>query len=253
MDRFKLKTKDYSSYKISKKEFEDKTNRAFPYVQKRNNEDRYYAVCPGCNNPTEFIGLYKNQDGKDVVYGRHVPYSVEKIANYSKEAYDNCPYASKNTSRKQNSKLAENSVLGQNNKRMLKEQFDRIIYILRHQTGVKFSKKIAYKMLDNFVNNKGWLYRNVTPDNLPWKFSEASAALLLNGQYIETSSNLCKALLKQEANFFGNHDLEKDTVQIPLYNSKKYKFVFKNFKHKLLKNDQHIEEKIDFVVFSEYK
>ena len=67
------------------------------------------------------------------------------------------------------------------------------------------------------------------------------------------SSNLCKALLKQEANFFGNHDLEKDTVQIPLYNSKKYKFVFKNFKHKLLKNDQHIEEKIDFVVFSEYK
>lgn len=252
MDRFKLKITDYVSFKISKEEFEDKTNKDYPYVQKRNGEDRYYAVCLGCNNPIELVGLYKKTGDKDVIYGRHVPYNVTKIADYNQEDYDTCPYASKNTAHKQNTTWSKNSLIGKNNKRMLKEQFDRIIYILRQQTGANFSRKIAQRMLDIFVGNKGWLNRDVTSDNLPWKFAEALHALPLNGQYIKTSSDLCKSLLKQDTNFFGDQDLKQDSIQVLFDNNKKYKFVFENFKHHLL-NGQHIEEKIDFVVFKEAK
>lgn len=132
---------------------------------------------------------------------------------------------------------------------MLKEQFDRIICILKKQTGICFSKNLSKKMLDNFIKNKGWLYRWTTPDNLPWKFAESNSAQILNGQFVELNSEL-GVTLSQKYNVSKSEKAE-DKIQIPVNNKNVglLKFVFEDFKHELTNNDQHIDETIRLVIF----
>ena len=60
MDTFKLKVGLHPSYKITTKNFEDKTGNKYPYVQDQGKNKSRYAVCPACDNPIQIVGLYKN-------------------------------------------------------------------------------------------------------------------------------------------------------------------------------------------------
>ncbi len=243
-----LRDSDYFSYKINSNNFDNYTNRDYPYVQlSQSNGDRYYGVCPGCGNPILLVNLYKNQVGQVNPYGRHVKKDVPNIANYNQHNYNNCPYSNPNW-HTNNTSLNANSLLGLRNKKMLKEQFDRIIYILKIQTGLCFSENLAKKMLNSFVRNKGWLYRWTIPDNLPWKFAESSPAQILNGQFLKLDSDLGKILSQKY--HIDKQEEDSDRIQVPVRNNNigLLKFVFKDFKHKLTNNGQHIEETIRFAV-----
>lgn len=247
MDRFKLNTSDYISYEITPNNFDKLTNRTYPFVQKgANNKNQFYGVCPGCNNPIVLVSLYQNQSTTHP-YGRHVMHNVPQIANYSQVGYDNCPYANKNN--KSNSKwLPSKSTIGLSNKLLLKEQFDRVIYILKKQTDTLFSTNLAKKMLDEYVNNTGWLYRGNTSDNLPWKFGEVISAKSLGGQYVKMDSDIQKVIEQYYLDKGKNVECEEKVMKVPLGNSEVWlKFVFENFQSKL--NGQHLQESIKFVVF----
>lgn len=248
MDRFKLNRFSYVSYEITPNTFDKYTNRTYPFVQKdAKHKNRFYGVCPGCNNPIVMVSLYQTQNATTHPYGRHVKHNISEIAKYSHVGYDNCPYANKNN--KSNNKfLPAKSAIGISNKRLLKEQYDQVIYILRKQTDVLFSNNLAQKMLDEYVNNTGWLYRNTTSDNLPWKFGEVISAKSLGGQYVKTDSDIQQAIRQYYLSKGKDIECEEKRMQVPLGNFDVcLKFVFEDFRSKL--NGEHLQESITFVVF----
>lgn len=45
-------------YTISRENFEKVTKKKFPYCQNINSKMSYFAICPECNNPINFVNLY---------------------------------------------------------------------------------------------------------------------------------------------------------------------------------------------------
>ena len=100
MNVFKLKPGSDEKILISQENFEKYTGKEFPYcVDHGFNRKSYYAVCPACDNPIQFVGLYqKTSDvkGKKDAYGRHHKGDIPKLAKYDEIAYLNCPLSNRN-------------------------------------------------------------------------------------------------------------------------------------------------------------
>lgn len=86
------------------------------------------------------------------------------------------------------------SPLGQKIFDIIINQFDRIIYILSKDIDMKISAHTAERMLQNFIVDKGWLYRSINLLNLPWIFAEAQPAFPLFGRFIKVDSDLYSVL-----------------------------------------------------------
>ena len=79
---------------------------------------------------------------------------------------------------------------------LMREQFDRIIYILSKDIDVRISAPLSKKLLLYFLNDEAWRYRMTTLNNLPWSLGEAAPATPLFGQWISRNSALRAAIEK---------------------------------------------------------
>ncbi len=69
-----------------------KTGRDQRYVRQKGAQRKArYALCPKCQGPIMLINYIIPQTETEVLYGKHVQYNVEGLANYSQHAYENCP------------------------------------------------------------------------------------------------------------------------------------------------------------------
>ena len=93
MDGYKLKPGLQPIHRISKEQFENDTNKQWPWYQEKGTETVQYAVCPACDNPIRLVALYKRYENSPSPHGRHSPESIQGIADYDQGEYDNCPYA----------------------------------------------------------------------------------------------------------------------------------------------------------------
>ena len=114
------------------------------------NELSYYDICPSCLNPIQLIGLMGD-----------------------KKAYEYCPYAVKNAQklpiRTERLSEAEADVIVLCN--LLKQQFDRIVYILEKELSMRCSKHFWEKTIERFIKAKGYFYPWLTEVNLPYIFA----------------------------------------------------------------------------------
>ncbi len=196
MDVFKTLPGINESIPITNENYVQATRKAWPYCSKKEDGTlRYYAVCPLCDNPIQLVGLFKSVPDSIKPYGKHHKGMVDGLASYDEDAYWGCPYANPNPSkatirRKPGSKTAAFLYA------LLREQFDRIIYILEKMTGIKISAAFAKKLLESYVANEGWMYYDSTQDNLPYMLLVAEPAYTLVNRHIEQGSSLYDGILK---------------------------------------------------------
>lgn len=196
MDTFKLKTGASVPYTIDKQTFEDLTFKRPPYYQKNSEGDIVqYAVCPQCDNPIQIIGLYKKSDNTDKPYGRHCPKSIQGLAVYNQQSYDYCIYANPNNKTDKSSRKSRTTNFEINIYNLMRDQFDRIIYILEKELDIKISINLAKRMLKDYVDSEGWLYSWATINNLPWVLGYLSLAKSLYMQPVLKGSALYNAIL----------------------------------------------------------
>lgn len=193
MDCFKCHTGIDRIYPINIETVERVLGKDEPYYQKGNGTGRYYAICPVCDNPIQIIGIFKRsaEAGKKP-YGKHHGTSIPRLADYDEDAYLGCPYHNPHHSslarRPQNDRLSEKFLT------LLRDQFDRIIYILEKDTEIHISEHTARSMLRAYINDRGWLYYHASLNNLPWKFGHVEKALPLFGRHIKAGGVLAAAL-----------------------------------------------------------
>lgn len=245
MDIFKSKPGLSRPYKISTINYEKETKRQKPYMLEKNGKYQYFAVCPECDNPIQLIGLYKNtiESGKKP-YGRHYKGNIIVLANYSEIDYLDCPFS--NPTWKKEIKRSENSPLANRILDTLEEQFDRVIYILSKQAGIKITQNLAKRMLTNYLKQEGWRYRDTTLNNLPWLFAQCSPAINLYGRLLKEDTPVYNAIVEKcpEVVF------EKMNNYIQVKSNNEFinlKFLFYN--HQKEVTDDHLTETMTFEIF----
>lgn len=168
MKCFKLRTGKNQVYQLEKEIYEKKTQLNEPYVEiEKDKPARYFAVCPACDNPIQIIGLYSKSDNSPSVYGKHYNKSIE-IAEYNKQMYYFCPYASHKYSITRDSKEPELTDFERNVYNVLRENFDIAVRVVEEKTGMFIPYKMARKMTHCFWANERHMYYWATLYNIPW-------------------------------------------------------------------------------------
>ncbi|MGL4209599.1 MAG: hypothetical protein ACRCTY_09465, partial [Candidatus Adiutrix sp.] len=241
MNVFKLAIGASSVYKIEQTNFEEGNLKKPPFYSfNKKGEPVYYAICPRCDNPIPIIGLYKSKNP----YGRHLPHSIHGLANYDQEAYDFCPYACPQL-KSPTEKLKKTKLDGlpQRILNILKEQFDRVIYLLSKSIGIVITDKLAKAMLEKYLRTEGFLYYQAAITNIPWVFGYMSHSQSLYGRIIKEGTPLRAAI---EAKLPDAIFSEKNQLFSKSKNFMQITFCF--IKHQLPFKNQTLNESFDFVV-----
>lgn len=197
MHNYKLKPGINKIYKIDKNTFELTTQQRKPYYSFNSKNERIqFAVCPACDNPIEIIGLYKPLHHTDSPYGRHYPHSINGLAEYNQQAYNYCPYSKNQTTITSEIRKSLLTNFEKDIYLLMREQFDRVIYVLSKQLDIKITYPAAQRMLTTYVKGEGWLYPWATLNNLPWVLGHLSWSKTLYGQPILKNSHLYNAIVK---------------------------------------------------------
>lgn len=197
MDICKLHTGNSDIIKIEREIFERETQKHRIYYQQNPNSTEQekivpFAVCPACDNPIQIIGLYKKLKNTDKPYGRHYSKDVLPLAKYSQEAYDYCPYANPRKFSKE-SRRSKISQLARDILQILKERFDKAIYIISEDTGIVIKENLAETMLKTYIKSEGYLYTGATRMNVPWILAYMSNSNSLFGRIVK--DNILKEAL----------------------------------------------------------
>ncbi len=167
MKIFKLDVHSTQCYEITTDNLEIHTQRNPPWLYLSNGHETWFAVCPGCNNPIQIIGLFSKQVNP---YGRHlIPQNITFHINGYANKYNMelCPYYSGRVTNPNPRPRPPEDPLSKAILSILVEQFDRIIYFIEQMIGFKISIKLATEMLQSYKISQGWCSRNATLENMP--------------------------------------------------------------------------------------
>ncbi|HBO3826025.1 TPA: hypothetical protein L4T19_006382 [Pseudomonas aeruginosa] len=193
MDVYKLKPEETDERPIERERFEEETRRQEPWFStSENGTEGHFAVFPACDNPVQIIGLYHLPANVARPYGRHYARSVRDLAEADEEARENCPYFKPRVHQKTERKASVNGTPLKILK-ILIEQFDRVIYLLRKELGVNISQNLAIRMLEQYRRERGYLYTGATLTNIPWIFAYMADSQSLFGQLL-LDDDLVKAV-----------------------------------------------------------
>lgn len=173
MKFFKTKPSAISQrYAISPAEFDEVTERKFPFEQK-NTDKRIslYGICPSCLNPIQLVGM--SSESKMSPYGKHTGKNVNGLPRWNQKKYEYCPHAAEK-SRKQ---IDENELLPEITDNvielynLLRDNFDRVVYVVQKSLDIRCSPKFWKEALKQYLANNAYLYPWLTESNLPYIFA----------------------------------------------------------------------------------
>ncbi|WP_027099118.1 DUF3741 domain-containing protein [Clostridium paraputrificum] len=204
MNIFTVKGEEKSSYKISREKYEEVTKKDKVYFR---DDGKHYALCPACLNPIYLVNIYNNEEHekgtrRQTQHGRHIPKSFAGLAEYNKQAYDNCP-------------LGNPKAFGIEGKRRNKQECNEIIEIInnnkdlllkyiRNITGIYFSNSLLNKLLDYFKDVKGEYYEYINIYNLPYSFLYMQRKINIFGQWLKYNTigdEIKKAIQKKSKSY----------------------------------------------------
>lgn len=187
MKIFKTSTEKSRYYPITIENFERETLKDQPWYQTdEKGEEAHYAVCPACDNPTRLIGLYSRPDP----YARHHNKTVKNLAAINKDTLENCPLYLPRARPQKSSRKAKPDDMTIKILTRLVNEFDRIVYLLKKTTGIRFSTGMLTKMLETYKAERGHLYTGASLINIPWIFAYMSDSQSIFGQRIENRALL---------------------------------------------------------------
>lgn len=141
---------------LTEENYRRETNRKAPFVQMRGGHPSYFAVCPACGNPILICNLFKRTDGSRSAnpYGRHYSASVPGVADYDETAYMFCPL-SRNHSDPGNTRRTPTDKAGRELYALMRDQFDRYVYIWEKTTGLHVGRGYARELLSMWRADEG--------------------------------------------------------------------------------------------------
>lgn len=172
MDIFKLRQGEHESTKLTHVNFHIATSKKYPWYQERNGKTMHYAVCPECENPLNVVNLdidsKVDAEGRAMpLYAKHAITSIEGIAKYDEEAYNECslsnPRSFNGVQKERKLGKVADDILHQ-----LKEHADAVHYMLEHFLKLHVPEALFQSLLTSFRKQHGQLYRSVTTSNLPY-------------------------------------------------------------------------------------
>ena len=191
MNVYKLSIVDWAEKPLNRDTFEQETGRRNPWYVNNGTAKppSNFAVCPGCNNPIQIIGFYRKSEHTNSPYARHYGHSIRGLATYRQFAYDNCPYAAP---RKYDASARRPAAdpLGDRILDILVPNFDRVIWILEQDTGLKITSKLAEAMLMDYRGQQGHLYMGATLQNVPWTFAFMTLSKSLLGRRVTNDDDM---------------------------------------------------------------
>lgn len=145
------------------------TRREYPYVRTGSDgKPRHYALCPECQNPVQLVNRSVSSTESTTLYAKHFKISLEGLANYDQDAYDDCQLANPHrldakTRRKPGNKTNKIKVI-------FSKYIDIVVNYAESMTGIKLSDTIIEQMISDFCKSKGHEYRAVSEHNIPLAF-----------------------------------------------------------------------------------
>ena len=248
MDVFKTKPGISESILINEENFTGKTKKREPYyVTKGDGKISCRAICPICDNPIQIIGLYKKEEECTVKpYGRHHKGYVKRLARYDQTSYENCPYSNPNY-RNGNARRTPADPTGQALYRIMRDEFDKIIYILGNTIGIHISIGFAEKLLQSWKVNEGWRYYESTYANLPYMLLYAEPAYSMFGRILPRKGNIYPKLIQCGRNFaFEDHG--ESYVKIAQKHGKYLDATFYLGNHRYTQDGEHLTETYNLVI-----
>ena len=236
MDVFKRLPYKKESILISEENFSRYTQKAEPYYSIINGHEKYFAVCPICDNPIQIIGLYKHEEGeRRKPFGKHYKGNIAELANYDEEAYRRCPYHNPDYQGKRIRRSKGNDTSNALYQYLIKN-FDEIIQSLEKKIHIKISYTFANILKEYFLVNKGWEYYDCTYNNLPFMLLYAQPSYTLVKRRIKVNTKLCRILRKIHNIKLVETD-DKEYLKIVPEDGKFVKLLFMicNHKKKLIK------------------
>ncbi len=147
--------------------YEEKTHKKHPYFQVVDGKSKHFAICPSCGNPIQIINLYPSKYNPGKIYARHYPKSVIGIAKYDQLKYENCDLSSKKSydSGKKNTsdKDKKNYIID-----IVEKHSDIIKYFIKRIIGIKITSNLFSKLINKFIQEEGYYFLFVSPNNLPY-------------------------------------------------------------------------------------
>ena len=162
MKFFKVSPESKKSYPVTEKNFTE----ALLKNDQLNQNGKQYGVCPYCDNPVQLIGIYKKL--KVSPYGRHVSENVEGVTRLNRQSYDYCPYNSHHRNYERNFRMDMVTERELNIFRLIRDNYDRVIYILKKETGLYYSNQLAREILNQVYRSEIWMYPGISEYNFPW-------------------------------------------------------------------------------------
>lgn len=161
-----------------------------PWIQTTKKDGRevttYHGVCPCCNNPTVLVGYETRNSKSPQPYMKHYNKSIPSLAQYDEASYKGCILASGNYSSFGNvSKTRKNTdPLSLTILDTVKNQLDRIFYVLEQDTGISFSTKQKIEMFKEYLISSGYNYSSSYLNNLPWTFANILKSHSIYKQFV---------------------------------------------------------------------
>ncbi len=158
-------------YEITSKNFEVHTGRLQPFEQSNESGGlSAYGICPSCLNPILLKGI--EREIKVRPHGAHAGKYIKGLPVWNQQKYEYCPFAKRKDYREPNEKdllEIDDGVIELYN--LLKNQFDRVVYILSHEFEVKFSTRFWRVALTQYLKSHVYCYPWLTEANLPYVFA----------------------------------------------------------------------------------
>lgn len=204
MKCFKIEKEKEQCFDLSVSDYERQTNKKPPFFQVIQEENRYFAYCPGCGNTIQIINLYndkKHEKNGEVqaIHGRHYPYSLPSLGEYDLEAYENCPFSKPSsfsgTARRGDGKEARELLS------LLLNHTDTIYSFCRTISEINLSEALFQRILRQFNHSEGIYYRHVSKFNFPYALLYMAHNQSIAFQYLDRGSHL-KDAIEKNSKFF---------------------------------------------------
>lgn len=245
MNIFKLRQGDEPFYFISTAVVEQTTEKHYPYYQKNEKGlSIQFAICPACDNPVQFVGLYTNSHiQKELQYARHTRRDLPEIANYVHENYLYCPLHKESLKADKGTRRAGLPEISLNILKAIILKFDKICYFLEKETGMLIGEKLAKKMLENYINDQGYNFIQASRINIPLMFAYFCGT---HSMYMRNFQRN-KDLMDKIEQILGSENVNYD--EWGNFKPKQYtdiSFCFRNYEYKF--QDNHLTESLIFSV-----
>ena len=233
-------TMDGGPYNLSREKYLEVTQKLPPYIQRKNNKEQYFAVCPACGNPIQIVSLfgpeYEEQvTGRRSMHGRHYKKSICDLAVYNQARYDACPIHNPHAFHLVD--IREDETENEEIRHIVEHNMARIANDIRTLTGVRFTNKNLFGVISRYINSRHYCYVHTNRFNLPYSILYTTGAINLFMQKLDSSGtgqDIADAINERSNHFrIESGQIKQDT--------KGYAELFLSVvKHRVEQNNQYI-------------